>query len=266
MPRSRALARWLPMRLAHDAPPIEPAAGLAILWPDQDIDIAHDGREIALRGDDLTILDRTQPFRIAGSEGWSARLLALGDRRIADRVDDRSRFVAVPLDGTTPVADLLKRMWVIGEDVGALGLADEAIHGHMAALFTDLGGRLIAQGIDGRVPSHAIAMIDRARALIAMNLTDPDFGVGTLAERMRISPRRLSSLFAAVGTTTAHAILDARLEKGRTLLAEPANANRQIASIALACGFEDQSYFSRCFRQRYAVSPRSFRANDKRLS
>jgi AraC-like DNA-binding protein len=258
------VGKWSLQSLNATAPTPDPASGFGILWPDQAIEVTQAGRTASLRAGDLTIIDRSHPVEIRRDGPWSASLLDLGDRRVGSRVDDRLRFVCVALDGSTDLAQAVKRLWLLLVDIGRLDLGrrdtgDELIEAQLAEVMTELATRLAAQVIDPRITSHDAAMIDRAQLLIAANLADPRFGVAELAVQMRVSPRHLSSLFARLGTTTSQAILDARIVQARRMLTDPVNARRQIASIALACGFDDQSYFARCFRKATGVTPRAYR-------
>ena len=52
-----------------------------------------------------------------------------------------------------------------------------------------------------------------------------------------------------------------RLEIGKNLLE---NTDEDIASIALKCGFAQQSYFGSSFFKQYAITPKKYR-NVKRV-
>ena len=229
------------------------------------IEIGHGGRETVLRSGDLAIIDRTMPLSITGQPGWTATLLELGDRRIGARIDDRHRFVGLALDGSTDLSQVVKRMWLMLQDMGRLQLGhgnpgDDLVEARMIEILTDLAGRLAAQVVDARLTGHDATSLERAQVLISAHLAEPSFGVAELAALMRVSPRHLSLLFARIDTTTSQAILSARIDLARRLLRDPVNARRQISSIALACGFDDQSYFARCFRRIVGITPRQFRA------
>lgn len=256
-------SHWSVTRLNATMPIPEVGSGLAILRSGYDVQVAHASRKFALRAGDLAIVDRAQSLRIAGDDGWSAHLLDLGHRRMAAPMEDRSRFVAMPFDGTSPLASIIKRAWAIGDDIGAIVIGDGVIDGLLAALLADLAGKLVADAIDLRLPGQSAKALERAQALIEANLADSGFGVSDLADRMRISSRRLSSLFAKLGITTTEAILVARLERGKVLLSDPSASSRQIAGIARACGFGDQGYFARRFREKFGMSPRLYRESLK---
>ena len=59
------------------------------------------------------------------------------------------------------------------------------------------------------------------------------------------------------GTTTTRYIRFLRLELAHKLLLLNTN---EIQNIAWQCGFTDCSYFSKCFKQQFGVSPTEFRA------
>jgi AraC-like DNA-binding protein len=251
-------------------PSLEPAHGFALLWPTDPLTIIHAGRQTDLRSGDMCIVDRSMPITFIGGSGWTATLLELGDRRIGARVDDRQRFVGATLDGGSDLAQVVKRLWMMLQDMGHLQLGrhepgDDLVEARLIEILTDLAARLAAQVVDARVTSHDAATIERAQLLIAAHLSDPRFGVAELAARMRVSPRHLSSLFARVNTTTSQAILQARLNLACRMLTDPVNARRQISSIALACGFDDQSYFARCFRRGVGMTPRRYRENGPKV-
>jgi len=264
------IGRWSVASLTATSAPMEPAHGFALLWPADGIRIQHGGRDVELRGGDLAIVDRSLPLSCQGPAGWQATLLELGDRRIGARIDDRQRFVGLAMDGSSDIAQVVKRLWLMLEDMTRLQLGrreagDDLVEARIIEILTDLAARLAAQVVDIRLTSHDAATIERAQVLIAAHLSDPEFGVAELAALMRVSARHLSSLFARVNTTTSQAILNARLTLAKRLLLDPVNARRQISSVALACGFDDQSYFARCFRREVGVTPRRFRTDGREL-
>lgn len=74
-----------------------------------------------------------------------------------------------------------------------------------------------------------------------------------LAERVGVTPRQLERLFRLhLDETPTGFYLGLRLEKARQLLRQ---TDMAVLEIALACGFESSSYFSRCYRSRFATTP-----------
>jgi AraC-like DNA-binding protein len=54
-------------------------------------------------------------------------------------------------------------------------------------------------------------------------------------------------------------VRDARLERARAALADPAQRHRRVLAIALESGFDDFSAFSRAFRRRFGMTPSEVR-------
>jgi AraC family carnitine catabolism transcriptional activator len=78
-----------------------------------------------------------------------------------------------------------------------------------------------------------------------------------LAEEISVTRRQLERLFcASLKSTPTHFYLQLRLTRARELLQQ---TDMSITSICVACGFESPSHFSRTYRARFGVSPRSDR-------
>jgi AraC-like DNA-binding protein len=84
--------------------------------------------------------------------------------------------------------------------------------------------------------------------------------VTAIAARHRVSPRYIRKLFESEGVTFTEYVLGQRLALAHRLLSSPRSASEKIASIALAAGFGDVSYFYRAFRRRYDLLPTDVRA------
>jgi len=91
-------------------------------------------------------------------------------------------------------------------------------------------------------------------ALEAMeaNKEEP-LGREALASLAALSLRQLERLFKTqMGTTIREHYQTIRLDEAMRLLRE---TDLSRATVAVACGFTSTSHFSRCFRQRFAMSP-----------
>jgi transcriptional regulator GlxA family with amidase domain len=86
---------------------------------------------------------------------------------------------------------------------------------------------------------------------------DEDLGVERLAERMAMSPRHFSRLFAdTFDSTPARYVERLRLERACVLLTSGTLA---IDRIAATIGFASADAFRRAFRTRYGASPNDYR-------
>lgn len=239
-----------------------PASGLVrAVWP---LDLAQGDKAARLDIGDLALIDLAQPFTVAGDgDGKHGDLLDFGNRRIDPLLDGARRHLVRTMASAEPLA------WTIGNLLSCLADLDRlGYRGEGTALVTVVAElvAMLAGGIDcGRTTLHGTTMLDRARTLIGAELANPTLRVSSVATSLQISTRHLSGLFAAQGSTVAQHIVDRRMERAALLLAEPAAARRQVASIARACGYEDAAHFSRAFKQHFGSSPRDYR-NERNTS
>lgn len=89
---------------------------------------------------------------------------------------------------------------------------------------------------------------------INVRLDDSSLGGDEICERFRVSRTFLYNLLRPEGGVTAF-IRKRRLERCRQALADPANRNQRVIDIAMRCGFNNESHFSRVFRDQFGVSP-----------
>lgn len=103
------------------------------------------------------------------------------------------------------------------------------------------------------------AQLREAKAYIASNSSRKDISIASAATHLGVTPRYLQRLFEADGTTFSSFLLSQRLKRAHRLLCEPQFAERAVNSIANHVGFGDLSYFNRCFRRVYGVTPSEVR-------
>ncbi len=83
-----------------------------------------------------------------------------------------------------------------------------------------------------------------------------DWTVTGLAAEVHVSPSHLSRLCRTqVGASPAALLARLRAEAAALLLLE---GGRSIAEIGRSVGYDDPAHFSRRFRQRYGMSPRTY--------
>ena len=118
----------------------------------------------------------------------------------------------------------------------------------------------------GRDPAEAAcarglraARVREILAAISAGFPDPVFSVQRVARKLGLSPRYVQDLLHETGVSFSERVLWLRLEKARTMLADPRNDRMKIIDVAFACGFNEVSYFNRSFRRRYGASPTALR-------
>ncbi|MBN8938968.1 MAG: helix-turn-helix domain-containing protein [Rhizobiales bacterium] len=114
------------------------------------------------------------------------------------------------------------------------------------------------QGDRARPSDSASGRLDVVQILIDRHLTDEQLTPQWLADRVGISLRTLQDDFSTLGTTATSLIRARRLHLARDRLRQvrPADDGLSIAEIAYSSGFNDISYFNRCFKRAFDCSPR----------
>lgn len=120
-----------------------------------------------------------------------------------------------------------------------------------------------AQNEEPRVEDFPFNQIDKkmlmdATAIVESYIDNTDFDVATFAREMCISRTLLfTKLKALTGQTPNEFILSLRLKKATEKLRDDPNA--LIADIAFDYGFSNPSYFIRCFKNAYDITPAAYR-------
>ena len=101
----------------------------------------------------------------------------------------------------------------------------------------------------------------RVSEYVRKHLADPDLSVNTVAAATSLSPDYLVHwLRKETGNTFAEAVLEQRMHKARSLLT---GGTQSVGDIARQCGFADEAYFSRRFRQAHGLPPGQYRRRER---
>jgi AraC-like DNA-binding protein len=103
------------------------------------------------------------------------------------------------------------------------------------------------------------ARLQEAKNFIIANIARQDLSIGSAALQLAMTPRYLQRLFETEATTFSSFLLDLRLKRAHQMLCHPQFADRSVSAIAYEAGFGDLSYFNRCFRRVYGVTPSDVR-------
>lgn len=111
----------------------------------------------------------------------------------------------------------------------------------------------------GNVSKKGESRINEACKKIYENIKNPPT-VRELSAESCLSQSRFIHLFKEVTERSyTDFIIDIRIEKAKELLL---GSSLSVREIAEAVGFENQNYFSRCFRNRVGISPREYKSLD----
>jgi AraC-like DNA-binding protein len=100
--------------------------------------------------------------------------------------------------------------------------------------------------------------LNRLYNILDTRLDDPDFGVTGLIREIGMSNSSLNrKLKTLTDLSAVELIRNYRLKKAAALLSE----GIPVSEAAYAVGFDNLSYFAKCFRDLYSMTPREFAAN-----
>lgn len=93
--------------------------------------------------------------------------------------------------------------------------------------------------------------------ILERRFNEPDFSAQKLAAAAGLSERYINELLYEAGASFTMRLKELRLRRAAELLAHA--GERRISDIAFECGFNDLSYFNRCFRRRFGLTPSAAR-------
>jgi len=100
--------------------------------------------------------------------------------------------------------------------------------------------------------------LNRLHHILDARLDDPDFGVTELIREIGMSNSSLNrKLKTLTDLSAVELIRNYRLKKAAALLSDGVS----VSEAAYAVGFDNLSYFAKCFRDLYHMTPREFAAN-----
>jgi AraC-like DNA-binding protein len=106
-------------------------------------------------------------------------------------------------------------------------------------------------------PAELVA--DAILADIRSRACAPDYSVASTARALNLSVRYIQEILQCTGLGFAERVLELRLQRALALLSNDGGRGLRISDVALACGFNDVSYFHRCFRRRFGLTPAAAR-------
>lgn len=233
----RSLAFVLPHRLHHIPP--EPGSRALLLNFDQHFLLPHlDCSPLDLEDVSLQQAPELAPFRFQGELDF-----ALDEQDWAEVLALLERMQALDAAAERPFGS---REYLKGCLLQLIALVCRA--------YADPLQALAAANATRRNRRNALA---RMTEYVRHHLADPELDLKTVAAASFLSPNYLSHwLRKETGKTFSELVLERRMHLARSLLLD---TELSVGEIAMRCGFADEAYFSRRFRQAQGVPPSQFR-------
>lgn len=106
------------------------------------------------------------------------------------------------------------------------------------------------------IPNKNSDLIKKAIQYIAKNFASP-ISLDDVAKHVHLNPAYFSTVFKqSTGSSFKEYLNMVRIEESKRLLS---NTNYSVIDIAIATGFEDQSYFSKVFKKYTGLTPKQYR-------
>ncbi len=104
-----------------------------------------------------------------------------------------------------------------------------------------------------------VVLVKKIHEYIDRHFADPTLRLEDIAHANALSIQHMCMIYKqTTQSTIGDYLFHARMEHAKQLIAR---GERNVSMLAEACGYEDPSYFSRCFRKHFGVTPRAFIEN-----
>ncbi len=220
-----------------------------------------------------TILDRGNAVLLSNAEAGEVRaedknswfLLAVPRVLLNDLMAEAEDLLAKPLDPNGAALRHLRRY--LDLLLAPEGIDDDPpLLAHVGATLADLIALVLGADRDAtevaRMRGLRAARAQEVLAEIRTGIADPGFSTSMVAQKLGLSPRYIQELLQQTGRTFSERVLELRLQKARAMLSDARHDRLKVSDIALACGFNEVSYFNRCFRRRFGASPTQYRGGN----
>lgn len=226
--------------------------------------VTQRGRELVGGENNAGFFCMTDAVDIVGqTDGLSWIGMSLPRKDLLDRVPNADDLVLEPLDPASPALRYLRGYlgFIAGSDVM---VAEPELVGHAGAALLDLVA--LSLGARREIAELAqrgglrVARLQAVLAAIKKGFTDPAFSANDIGLKLGGSSNYVQKLLHETGSNFTERVLELRLQKSRSMLASAQHYDIKVSEIAYVCGFNEVSYFNRCFRRRFGAAPNEYRS------
>jgi AraC-like DNA-binding protein len=226
--------------------------------------IAHRSREVMFAPRGAVFMNGSEPTDTTGPalDPWAWLSVSLPRAQLLNVVPNAEDLVMSKFDIDAPAMRHLRRYLDILQELDAAA-SGSLLGERIGTIIFDL----VALALGANGDSAEIARMRGLRAArtreilveIDRYFTSADFTSGKIAQKLGLSRRYVNDLLAETGVNFTERVIELRLQKTLSMLADPRYDRLRVSEIAEAAGFNEVSYFNRCFRRRFGASPMQFR-------
>jgi len=220
------------------------------------------GRQVEHAPGSLVLLSNGEPREVTSKAGVSWLSVYIPRQTLLARVRRAQDLIARRIEADPLIVQYLGRYLRHLVDAGDT-VGNPPISEHVSSTLLDLVVTALESGRDGAMlhrPGMRGAHLQEALSSIESSYDNPAFSAPQLAAKLGLTQRYVQDLLHETGSTFSERVMELRLQKARGMLSDPHHGRLKISDIAYACGFNEVSYFNRCFRQRFGSTPGQFRS------
>jgi AraC-like DNA-binding protein len=224
--------------------------------------VGQGDRELALGPGESALFAHFEEWKWRSNAAATFLTLNVSRHDISERLVNVEDLLLKPLDSKNAA---LRHLWQYAEFLMRPDIDgnNPMIEEQVGTTLIDLLGLSLGASRDAtelaRMRGLRMVRLWEALTGIKSSFSDPSFSTESLARRMGLSRRYVNDLLYESGTTFADRVMELRLQKARALLCDRRNDRLKVSEIAYACGFNELSYFNRCFKRRFGGSPTQYR-------
>jgi AraC-like DNA-binding protein len=220
----------------------------------------HYGHEAHLSEGDFVLCDTGMPHHFETDNPSVTIMVRVQPDVLREYLPTLEQFCGMPLGHATGVTNTAASMVkALSEQVDFASCPE--YEGRVARYLLEMISISYTMGFNSR-PTASSAIWRRRNDVIRYiedNLRDPSLTAESVADGVHLSPRYMRAIFSESGEKVSDYIRRRRVEECARKMRDPAWAGHSLMKIAFSSGFNSAAHFSRCFRDRYRISPREYR-------
>jgi AraC-like DNA-binding protein len=217
----------------------------------------HRGREFTLRPGSIALLKLDEPFFAAdGSNSKKFTNVHFPTETLRAMVPGVEAMVGRELPPGGALSMAMDYSDLLLQHPEAVNEAGMAIAAHLLDLAAIGLGARADLALEAQRGGLRAVRLRAVLTILQRHFSEPDFSAQKLAAEAGLSERYVNELLYEAGASFTSRLNELRMRKAADLLARKEG---RISDIAFECGFNDLSYFNRCFRRRFGLTPTAAR-------
>lgn len=221
--------------------------------------LQQEGREVFLKPGDMALYDATRPHRIHCPESFSKLIVSIPRALLHQHLPMAGHYTAMQLDAQRGMPAILSSL-IRNLTVQINQLSTQSFNAS-ANTVVELLSLTLGELSGSRLPLSSSCELSllKVKQWVANHLHDSELDAEKISSAIGLSSRYINQLFAEENTSLMRYVWQQRLAVSAQRLLHATWQHRSISDIALACGFNDFSHFSRVFKTQFGKTPRDYR-------